>query len=124
MTFEYLERVVVEAQIDIENIGDFNLLCRNDIGEEFYMIVRTELGWTELLEYGPYSPDLELLPLNYTVKYSRFEYNQGKLERAIDKFLNDPKRMISQAQIVEFDEIRDFLVNPIDRLQYKGDFND
>ena len=124
MTFEYLERVVVEAQIDIDNIGDFNLLCRNDVGDEFYMIVRTELGWTQLLEYGPYTPDLAQLPLNYNIKYSRFEYNQGKLERAIDKFLNDPKRMISQAQLVEIENIRDFLVNPIDRVLVKGDFYD
>lgn len=114
MTFEYLQRVVIDAQLDVDNIGDCTILGRNDIGEEFYLIVRTELGWTEIFEYGPYIPDLNMLPNNYNIKYSKIEYNQGKLERIIDKFLNDPKKVISQAQVVELYEIREFLVNPID----------
>ena len=116
MTFEYLQRVVVEAQVDIENIGECALLGRNDIGEEFYLVIKTELGWTEVFEYGPFVSDLELLPINYNISYSRFEYNEGKLERIIDRFLNNPKRLISQAQVVELYEIRKFLVNPIDKV--------
>lgn len=116
MTFEYLQRVVVDAQIDIENIGECVLLGRNDVGEEFYLIIKTELGWTELLEYGPCVPDLELLPYTYTITYNRIEYNQTKIERIIDKFLNNPKRMISQAEVVQLENIREFLINPIDKV--------
>ena len=122
MTFEYLQRVVVESELNVDNIGQCVILGRNDIGEEFYLIIKTELGWTEVLEYGPFTPDLALLPLNYNISYSRFEYNEGKLERIIDKFLNNPKRMISQANVVELSEIIDFLVNPIDRVIHGGGF--
>lgn len=127
MTFEYLQRVIVDAQIDIENIGDCAVLGRNDVGEEFYIIIKTELGWTELLEYGPIVPDFDLLPYNYNITYSRIEYNQTKIERAIDKFLNNPKRVISQAEVVNVNDIRHLLINPIDKVlppSLKGDLFD
>ena len=116
MTFEYLQRIVVESQLDVENIGQCVLRARNDLGEEFYLIVVTELGWSEVLEYGPITPDLQLLPMNYQIKYSRFEYNELKLERIIDKFLNDGKRGITQADVTTLGDIMELLVNPIDRV--------
>lgn len=116
MTFEYLQRIVVDAELTIDNIGDCVVVCNNDLGEEFYLIIKTELGWTEVLEYGPYAPDFEQLPVNYSVKYSRFEFSQFKLERLIDKFLNDGKRAITQARVTELAEVYDNLVNPIDKV--------
>lgn len=116
MTFDYLERVVVEGQLEVENIGDCVLQANNDLGEEHYLIIKTELGWTEILEYGPCTPDLLELHKSYTIHYSRIEYNQGKIERTIDKFLNDPKKQITQAKVVSIEDIYGFLVNPIDRV--------
>lgn len=116
MTFDYLQRVVVDGQLEVEDIGQCIIQANNDLGEEFYLIIKTELGWTEILEYGPCVPDLPLLQVNYNIKYSRIEYNQGKIERAIDKFLNDPKRGITQAKLVELEDIHEFLVNPIDKM--------
>lgn len=116
MKFDYIQRVVVESQLDVPDIGQCVLKANNDISEEFYLIVKTELGWTEVLEYGPCVPDLELLQMNYQITYNRFEYNQGKLERIIDKFLNNPKRLITQASVVSLADIYDFLINPIDKV--------
>lgn len=105
MTFEYLQRVVVDAELNVDDIGQCVILGRNDIGEESYLIIRTEMGWTEQISIGPVCPDIDILPFNVAILYSRFEYNQGKIERAIDKFLNDPKKMISQADVVTLDTI-------------------
>ena len=105
MTFEYLQRVVVDAELNVDDIGQCVILGRNDIGEESYLIIRTEMGWTEQISIGPVCPDIEILPFNVAILYIRYEYNQGKIERAIDKFLNDPKKMISQAEVVTFDTI-------------------
>ena len=116
MTFEYLQRVIIDAELEVENIGDCVLLGRNDLGTEFYLILTTDLGWTECIEYGPCTPEFEELPHDYTIKYSRFEYNQTKIERIIDKFLNNPKYSVSQAQVVDLTDIREFLVNPIDKV--------
>ena len=106
MTFEYLQRVIVDAQIDVENIGECVILGRNDLGEESYLIIRTDMGWTEQINIGPLTPDVDILPFNINLAYSRFEFNQTKLMRAIDRFLNDPKKMITQAEIVEFSSIQ------------------
>lgn len=116
MTFEYLQRVVVDGTLEIDNIGDCTIQGNNDLGEFFYLIIVTELGWTEILDYGPCVPDFDILQANYQIKYQRIEYNQGKLERIIDKFLNDPKRMITQAKLVYTEDIIEDLVNPIDKI--------
>lgn len=105
MTFEYLQRVIVDAELNVDDIGQCVILGRNDIGEEHYLTIRTEMGWTEQIIVGPVCPDIEILPFNVAILYSRYEYNQGKIERAIDKFLNDPKKMISQAEVVTYDSI-------------------
>lgn len=105
MTFDYLQRVVVDAQLEIENIGDCALRGRSDLGEEQYLIIRTEQGETEVIDYGPVDPTIDLLPMGVTLHYNRFEYNQNKIYRIIDKFLNDPKRVITQADVVTINEI-------------------
>lgn len=116
MKFEYLQRVIVDAELEIDNIGDCVIQANNDLAEEFYLIIRTELGWTEVMEYGPFVPDLLQLPYNYQITYNRFEFNQSKIERIIDKFLNNPKKIITQAKIVTLEDIFPNLVNPIDRV--------
>lgn len=107
MTFEYLQRIIVDAQLDVDNIGECVLLGRNDLGEEFYLIIRTDMGWTEQINFGPVTPEVDILPFNINLTYARFEFNQAKLMRAIDKFLNDPKKMITQADVVEIDSIQE-----------------
>lgn len=107
MTFEYLQRIIVDAQLDVDNIGECVLLGRNDLGEEFYLIIRTDMGWTEQINFGPVTPEVDILPFNINLTYARFEFNQAKLMRAIDKFLNDPKKMITQADVIEVDSIQE-----------------
>ena len=114
MKFEYLERVVVEASLEIEDIGNCCILCRNDIGEEFYLLTKTVMGWTEIIEYGPCTPDLDILPFNVQLLYDRFEWNQYKLEKRIDKFLNNPKRAITQAEESTLDVVLPCIKSPTD----------
>lgn len=120
MTFEYMQRVVVEANLEVDNVGDCVLQANNDFGNEYYLLIKTELGFSEVLEYGPCMPDIQILPLDYNISYSRFEYNQGKLERIIDKFLNNPKRVITQAKVTDYESIKEFLVNPVDKVFFQG----
>lgn len=116
MKFDYLQRIVVESQLDVENIGECTILGRNDFGEEFYLIIRTELGWTEVFEYGPIVPDFKLLPPNITMKYNRFEFSEYRIEKLIDKFLNDGKRGISQAEVTSVENIYKCIINPLDKM--------
>ena len=116
MTFEYLQRVVVDAQLEIDNIGECVLRGRSDLGEEEYLIIRTEQGFTEVIDYGPVDPTIELLPMSITLHYNRFEYNQNKLCRIIDRFLNDPKRLITQADVTSFEEIDSNIQDSLNKI--------
>lgn len=116
ITFDYLQRVVVDGQLSIEDIGNTVILGRNDVGEEFYLLIGTYMGWTTTIEYGPAIPDLALLPQAINLKYNRFEFNQGKIERAIDKFLNDPKRLISQAEEVCMDAVKPIIDKAVQQM--------
>jgi hypothetical protein len=116
MTFDYLERVVVEAQLNVDDIGQCVILGRNDIGEEHYLIIRTEMGFTEQILVGPVCPDIDILPFNVSINYTRYEFNQGKIERTIDKFLNDPKKVITQAEVTSFDVIHPYIWKSISKI--------
>ena len=116
MTFEYLQRVVVDSQLEVENLGECCIRGRNDFAEEFYLIIHSEMGMVSVYDYGIATPDLDELPDNVTIKFSRFQYNSHKLETLIDKFLNDGKKFITQAEVVSLDDIRENLINPIDKI--------
>lgn len=112
MTFEYCQRVLVDAEIDIPDIGECAILARTDLGEEFYLLIRSELGFCDVVEYGPSIPDLTALPANVSYTYDHFEWSQYKLQKRIDKFLNNPKRGITQAQVVEPWEVLQHIKSP------------
>ena len=116
MKFDYLQRVIIDAQLDVENIGECVLLGRNDLGEEWYLLIHTDMGFTEVIEHGPVVPDLSILPFSISTYYNRFEYNQGKIERIIDKFLNNPKRGISQAEVSTLEYVEEHFPNIVKRV--------
>lgn len=116
MTFDYLMRTVVEGQLDVDDIGSNVILGRNDFGEEHYLITRTDMGYTEMIVFGPVTPDIDILSNNVNMSYQRFDFNQGKIERLIDKFLNDTKKCITQASVVEYEDIRDFIKESLNKI--------
>lgn len=116
MTFEYLQRVIVDAELEVPDIGECCIQARNDLGEEWYLLIRSDMGFVDLIEYGPAHPDFNVLPNSVSLTYDHFEYSVFKLEKRIDKFLNNSKRMITQASVTEVDDIRKFIVNPVDKI--------
>ena len=105
MKFDYACTIMVNGQIDIDNIGDCVLVARNAQSEEWYLLVKTVLGWTSVVEFGPVVPDIDMLTKSTTCKYSRFEFSEGRLIKIIDKFLNDGSRMITQVSISDIEEV-------------------
>lgn len=116
MTFEYCQRVTVDAEIDIPDIGECAILARTDLGEEYYFLTRSELGYVDIIEYGPAIPELSVLPANVVYTYDHFEWSTYKIEKRIDKFLNNTKRGITQAQVVEPWEVLQHIQSPAHRL--------
>lgn len=116
MQFEYLHQIVVGDTLDVEDIGNCAIQAFSDSGEEFLLIIRTILGWTETFEYGPITPDMKELPKDVSMMYHRREYNEGKIKKAIDSFLNNPYHSISQAMVVDAETAKKDMRNLIDYI--------
>ncbi len=99
MRFEYLFSRTAMEDIDIEAIGNCALECFTDNGAVYYLIVKTDLGMTQLYTQGPTVPDIDMLPKKVSVSYQRFSYSECRITKAIEKFLANP----DITQVMEID---------------------
>lgn len=97
MNFEYRITRQVEADIDIDNIGDCCLKAFNDEGMEYILIIETQMGVCRIFNYGPIQPDFDLLPKSTSISFQRIDFRQGALIKIIEGFLNNPYAKITQA---------------------------
>ena len=107
--FEYFYSTQPMDSIDVDDIGNVCLEALNDIGESYYLLIKTKMGDTKVVEYGP---DFDVrTSLTYT--YDSFKYSESKLIKRIESFINHPKRNITQVRETEVNDIVDNLVPPI-----------
>lgn len=116
MHFDYLVKLKKEESIDIENIGNCAIEVWNNLGFEWLLIIKTNEGLTEVVEYGPLLPDIKYPPANVSYTYSRFDFSESKISKRIDKFLNDGYRNITQAFEISRDEAASRMRNLVEFL--------
>ena len=103
MTFEYQEVRTCTASIDIDDIGNCCLLTRNMLGEERYLYIKTDFGSTQMLRYGPIVPDVDQLPAYVDYEYTRFDTNEVKIIKTIQKFIADAEYV----EVTDIDTIKE-----------------
>ena len=96
MTFEYMATQTYLDSIDIDDLGNVCLNALNDNGDEYYLIVTTNLGWVEVIEYGPCTVDFNTISSYFNFNFTKFEYSDSKISKIIEKFINNDKRNITQ----------------------------
>ena len=96
MNFPYLYVQQSLDSIDIEDIGNVTLQLNNDLGECWYLIITTKLGWSTIQTFGPINIQDDIIPYHFQYNYDLIEFNDTKLIKRIDKFINEPKRLITQ----------------------------
>lgn len=109
--FEYLTKVVVENELEVEDIGECAILANNDLTETWVLIISTELGFTDVFESGPFIGDMEILPKYFSTSYRRLEYSEYKISKIIDKFLNDYSKGITQARVIDKEEAKSYFLD-------------
>ena len=114
-TFEYMLIRTVGAELKVDDIGECCILGRDDLGQEYYMVVTTHMGLTDIVEYGPALPDFEVLPKSVTYKFDRIDFSEFKIEKRIDKFLTS--HPITYAEVVKLEDIHEFIRPPIDYIR-------
>lgn len=105
MTVDYLYELRPVGQLDVPDVGECCILARNDDGEEYYLVTHTTLGFTEIVQYGPSTPEIQQLPMSVKYSYQRIDYKEAKIRDIIDKFLNDRYAKITQADVIDIDDV-------------------
>lgn len=108
--FDYFYTTKVNAQLSIENIGNCVIKANNDLGDTYYLLIKTELGSTSIVEYGPYNSEIKQSHVIYL--FDKLDYNEYRIEKRIEKFLTSPSRLITQAEEVNEKDIIECLVSP------------
>ena len=112
-TFEYMYETVSRDSIEIEDIGNCALECYNDSGDVYYLIVSTKIGYTEFIEFGPYSfmNDEQVFGTKFNFMYKHIEYDDYKIKKLIDTFITDKYKKLTQIKEVSqkyaFDKLQD-----------------
>lgn len=116
--YYYTEQPVDE--LVVPNIGNCAIIANDDFGNTYFLIARTVLGVTGIIEYGPYNNGNKVSEC--ISKYFQFDYNEKKVYNSIIKFLNHPKRGITQAAVYEDDihSLIPMLINPV-RFLFDGE---
>lgn len=122
MEFEYLKQTTAMASLDVEDIGNVCIEANTDLNECFYMVIKTTMGTTNILTYGPVVPGLDMLEKECACTFRRINFNEGKIKEAIKTFLNPLKKQITQAQITDIEEINNNCIDMVKYIQKEGSY--
>ena len=111
MDFEYMRRVLMDGVLSVDDMGNCTIIANNDVADTFVLVIKTELGWTEIFEAGPIVPDMGKLPKHTFISYDKLPFSEVQIKKRIRGFLNDGLREITQARIAVLDEARKLLVD-------------
>ena len=115
MQFDYLYEVQATGSIEIEDVGNFAISITSDIYEEYFMVVVTQYGMSHIIQYGPINIEIDELPDKVCYSYQRIEYNQSRLSKIIDKYINDSYKHVTQVTLIDIEDVKS---NIKDLLRY------
>lgn len=109
MVFEYSIQKVFNQTIDVVDMGNTALRCTNRYKDNYYIILKTIMGKTHIIKFGPVCPDIDILLDDFFVNYKKLDYKEGAIIKEIDKFINDVKKDIDTVEeVTEYEAWADF----------------
>ena len=109
MIFEYSVQKTFNETIDVVDIGNTALRCQGKKLDFYYIILKTVMGKTSILKFGPVMPDADVLFNDFSVTYKKIDYKENLIEKEVDKFINDYKKdIIMVDEITEYEAWLDF----------------
>lgn len=106
-SFDYLCVKESLDSISVDDSGNTILLACNDEAVCWYLKTETDMGTTVVTQFGPLANGGSVERLGrYGFNYNQLEldYNEKKLHKIIDKFLNDTSRQITQVMEIDDDQ--------------------
>ena len=109
MIFEFSVQKTFNQSIDIVDFGNTALRCTNNNLDTYYLIIKTVMGKTHFLKFGPICEDIGVLLDEFAVSYKKIDYKETTICREIDKFINDFKKEIDKVEeVTEYEALKAF----------------
>lgn len=125
-TFNFNGEVLYNDSIYLESLSNVSLEATDSLGRCHYLVIRTAVGETSYLEFGPLYKDEELLPEEHTIHFKRIEFSENALMKVISTFLG-PKKFygnkkvpITKVEVVDTDLALSYGINP---FKYLSEFS-
>ena len=80
---------------------------------DYYMIVKTVMGKTTFIKWGPLMPDFVALPNTFKLEIKTSQYKEGTIMKEIQTFINDGLKGIHDATELLPEEAIEFLPEAI-----------
>lgn len=109
MFFEYLKTSQYQDSVDIESIGNCYLQSVNDSADSWILSVETNLGYSTVTQAGPINLDFDTPGSSLYISKQSFDYNEKKLYKIISDFINYPKRLITNVEIIDKETYKNIL---------------
>lgn len=110
-SFEYFYVEQPQDTLTVPCIGNTCIKMYNDLGYYWYLQITTNLGYSEILQHGPYEDESAIPANQYQILYTKMAYDEKKLCNIIAKDLQSPKRGITQASLVDVSEAENAVKN-------------
>lgn len=105
MLFDYNQQKAFLSTLQVDDLGHLAIRAKNGMGTlEHYMIIETIAGKSAILTWGPVGVDLPCMVDKFSMSYHVENYKESILSKEITRFINDPKREITEAEVITVDE--------------------
>lgn len=101
MDFQYFYELVPQKLIEIDDIANVCLEGQDSSGNFCYLLISCKNGFVHMLNYGPDNIDFKQSPPNVYCSYSRMDFNEKKLIKIIDSFINKEFVEVKQISVDE-----------------------
>ena len=101
--YSYMKQVSYLDSISIDDIGNCIIQANTDLGDVWYLVIRTVLGVSRIFCAGPISDGV-----NLTCSYSfqQIDYDDSKIDKLISKFIGTHYDF-TQISVVSFNDCQD-----------------
>lgn len=79
------------SELDIEDMGNVCLEAIDSVDRRYYLMVKTKLGQTKVLEFGPIWYDSEKLDTETDWSYQEIEFSENAISKVLNTFLRNRK---------------------------------
>ena len=108
-----------------DSLGSLSLKATSNLGSNYYLVIKSYLGTTVILEYGPLYPEKELGIIIENINYSldKIEFDDKKIIKRIKNFIYH--RQKGKIKIIEVEKIDEAtaLSQALDLFDYVRNFD-